>query len=102
MEPHTHDDIWKNYLKYRLQLAKAVASLLATEADDRLGALETNDKYAAAMAGVHYLRKPGALPRQGDVEGMAHYWKDNYNTQGGHGTWKRYVEVWRKTMERKL
>jgi hypothetical protein len=94
MEPATHDDIWRNFLRYRSQLAGAVASLLSSSAADRHNELETNDRYACALARVHYARAPAPLPRAGDVAGMARYWKRHYNTLLGAGTESKYVQTW--------
>lgn len=61
--------------------------------------LEANDKYACAMACVHYSRKGyGALPKAGDVAGMAKYWKKHYNTLLGAGTVEEYESNWQKVM----
>ena len=48
--------------------------------------------YAAAMARVHYLRRPEALPPAGDVEALGQYWKNFYNTFLGKGTVEEFVE----------
>lgn len=94
MEPATHDDIWTNFLNYRSQLAGSVASLLSSPGADKHTELETNDRYACAMARVHYARAPAPLPRAGDVVGMARYWKQYYNTLLGAGTESKYTRKW--------
>jgi hypothetical protein len=38
------------------------------------------------MARIHYYRVAEALPHKDDLEGMAHYWKNYYNTPQGAGT----------------
>jgi len=98
MEPRTHNDIWANFLKYKPALAQAVGSLLSSQNSDRLVELERNDRYASAMARVHYLRVSVALPRAGDVLAMAAYWKDHYNTWKGKGKKEKYVAKWHQTM----
>ena len=94
MEPATHDDIWNNYLNYRSELANRVNSFLSSASADRHDELENNDEYATAMARVHYLRVPAALPAQGDLVGQANYWKQHYNTPLGKGLPKEYIEKW--------
>jgi hypothetical protein len=94
MEPATHDDIWKNYLKYRKKLAEKVGILIVPYKDE-LTALEFSDRYAAAMARVHYLRAPEALPSSGNVAAMAKYWKKYYNTPCGAGTEAQYIVKWK-------
>jgi hypothetical protein len=95
MEPATHDDIWSNYLKYRPTLAQSVRALSTGASASEL---MTNDRYAAAMARVQYLRAPTPLPQAGDLSGQAAYWKDYYNTCAGKGTPGKYVQAWRGAM----
>lgn len=91
MEPATHDDIWKNYLKYKPDLAADVMALAHVRHSE---SLTTDLLYAAAMCRIHYLRAPAALPEQGDYEGQAAYWKEYYNTYLGAGTEEEYLENW--------
>jgi hypothetical protein len=98
MEPATHNDIWENFLKYRAQLADRVKQLLTSVNDNKLIELEVNDKYACAMARVHYLRVSAPLPQAGDVARMAAYWKDHYNTWAGAGKESEYIQRWQEVM----
>ena len=98
MEMATHDDIWKNYLNYRAGLAAKVKALKSAAAAVAESEVENNDLYAAAMARVLYKRAPAALPAAGDLEAMATYWKQYYNTPLGKGTVGKYIEVWNGTM----
>ncbi len=100
MEPATHDDIWNNFLKYKPDLARAINSLMTSPDADKLVDLEKNDTYACAMARVHYQRVPSPLPKAGDVEAMAKYWKNHYNTnhKNAKGTPNKYIEKWNKVM----
>lgn len=89
MEPATHDDIWENYLAYREVMANSVLAfsfdsddLAVPHAKQMIG----NLWYACAMARVHYMRIPEALPRADDLLGQAQYWKAYYNTSAGAGT----------------
>ena len=94
MEPATHDDIWENYLLHRPELAARVARTTRYPGIGMAADMVGNFWYATAMARIHYLRVPKALPEPGDVEGMAHYWKDYYNTLLGAGTVDEYIENW--------
>jgi len=96
MEPSTHDDIWGNYLKYRKNVASIVISFLSNPNADKIRELETNDKYAAAMARVHYMRVSAPLPKAGDIAAQARYWKQHYNTPLGKGVPHEYIEKWNK------
>ena len=85
MEPATEKDIWKNFLKFKPELAKKVGALVG-EADWRALQLTGNLLYQIAMARLHYYRRPEALPSRGDIVAMAQYWKDHYNTYLGKGS----------------
>lgn len=98
MEPNTFYDIQENFLDYRPNLKAKVASLSGfggtavaghhPECDDFPVAEELigNLFFSTAMTRVHYLRAPTALPDALDVDGLAEYWKQWYNTPGGKGT----------------
>ena len=99
MEPTTEKDIWVNYLPRKGGLGEAVGSLLTAvkDVDDLVG----NLFYATAMARVHYLRVPAALPLRVNydtqdeyVHGMAYYWKTFYNTEKGAGEPIDFVNAW--------
>ncbi len=97
MEPDTYHDIWDNYLEYKRALANKVtelASIDSLEEDIRPDAsqLISNLAFAVAMCRVHYLRKKPPLPAAGDISGLAHYWKDHYNTHLGAGTVDEFQE----------
>ncbi|XNS77591.1 hypothetical protein AB6C63_023220 (plasmid) [Vibrio cyclitrophicus] len=97
MEPATHDDIWCNYLAYKRTLANGITELASMQSldDDMLpdaNELMGNLNYAVAMCRVHYLRVKAPLPKAGDVEGMAAYWKQYYNTPLGAGKPQEFVE----------
>ena len=93
MEPATHDDIWHNYLDYRPELASRVSILVSVPIAQSLTA---NMWYAAAMARVHYRRVPAPLPEEGDIEAMAAYWKQHYNSQLGAGQEHEFVANWER------
>ena len=94
MEPATHNDIWKNYLSFREDLALRVLTLSFTPGTPNAMEMIGNMHYACAMARMLYKRVPEALPEAGDVEGMANYWKEHYNTHEGAGTVEEYIENW--------
>ncbi len=96
MEPATHNDIWQNFLKFKKELADKITNLLTSPIADKIEELENNDRYACAMARVHYLRVPEALPAADDIEAIANYWKNHYNTLLGAGTAAQFIAKWRK------
>lgn len=87
MEGKTHDDIWRNFLSYRRELAQKTRELaLSDAAIPQADELIWNLRYAAAMVRLHYFRVPEPLPEAGDVAGLSQYWKRYYNTERGRGT----------------
>ena len=62
MEPVTYQDCWDNYLRYRPELANAVASLCHAEKPS-VNLLQSNHPFSAAMCRVKYLRSPIPLPQ---------------------------------------
>ena len=94
MEPRTHDDIWRHYLRYRTKLARKVDALLSRPGADRPAELLAHERYAAAMVRIHYKRVAEALPSAGDTAGMTRYWKRYYNTRRGKGREAKYAEAW--------
>lgn len=94
IEPNTHDDVWDNYLKYKGDLGGKVLAIDSRDTNN----LITNLAYATAIARIIYLRAPDTLPAANDIEGLAKYWKQYYNTPNGKGcvadfidNYKRYV-----------
>ena len=102
MEPATHDDIWTNFLAYRGELAgaiKAIAARINRGAHPPAEEMAWNLSYAAAMARAHYLRVPEPLPDAGDVEALAAYWKQHYNTPAGAGTEEEFVDSYQLVVD---
>lgn len=85
MEKATHDDIWKNFIRYRPELLRLMPGLLIPT-QDPCHQMRFNMIYAAAMCAVHYRRARHSIPDLGDINGMAVYWKTYYNTVKGAGT----------------
>ncbi|HUK41538.1 MAG TPA: hypothetical protein VLX11_10850 [Candidatus Acidoferrales bacterium] len=96
METATHDDCWNNYLKFRVPLANRVKQTLEPGQKAQAVVMKVNDRYAAAMCRVRYMRVSAALPSGDDIEAMANYWKEHYNTPLGAGTPEEFVSKWRE------
>jgi hypothetical protein len=58
------------------------------------GTMQVNDRYAAAMCRIRYLRVPAPLPAPDDIQAMANYWKEHYNTPLGAGTPEEFLDKW--------
>lgn len=96
MEPNTFNDIVNNYLKYKPELRQKVLEVASTN-DFRAAELVNNDKLACAMARVHYLRVPKAIPH--GLEEQAAYYKQYYNTPLGAATVDEYIKNYHKYVE---
>ena len=92
IEPDTIDDIYINFLKYRPSLRISVDELM-TSAFGRYESAVSNLAFATALARLVYYRAPDALPAHNDVEGMAAYWKQHYNTVLGKGTEEQFINA---------
>ncbi len=94
MEPETERDIWLNYLQYRHSLAEKIYDITSVTRPG--GHLKFNLAYQIAMARIHYLRVQKPLPEADDITGLAHYWKDFYNTDQGQGSVQDFLENYLK------
>lgn len=92
MEPATYDDIWGAYLDYRPDLSARVRSAVSTHTRPPADRLKWDFRLATIMCRLHYRRVQDALPHEHDVWGMAHYWKQHYNTPLGAGTPQEFVD----------
>lgn len=97
MEPATHDDIWRSWLRYQPALRETMmlAFVPATTEPDAQR-LVTDMGYAVAMCRLHYRRVSEALPSAGDVAALARYWKLYYNTMRGRGTEAEFIQNYRR------
>tara|TARA_R100000458_G_scaffold13356_1_gene11128 strand:- start:120 stop:602 length:483 start_codon:yes stop_codon:yes gene_type:complete len=106
VETATAYDICKNYLVYKKALAKRIASAVHVPIDvifnpDREQLKELlwyNLAFGAIFCRLVYRRVPSALPR--DTEGMAKYWKQNYNTMLGKGTVQHFLDLEKERKDR--
>lgn len=95
IEPATRQDIYVNWLKYRPDVRDRVNRLAASGAmfDDQL---VFNLAYATAIARLVYYRQPDPLPAADDIDGLAGYWKQHFNTPLGKGTAAEFAENYRR------
>lgn len=87
MEPATHHDIHKNFLRHNMTLKIRVnqyAGFFSGDMPDP-GELIGNLFYATAMCRVHYRRVRDPLPSN-EPYALAEYWKQWFNTRLGKGT----------------
>lgn len=84
MEPATARDMWTNYIRYRPDIRDKMNDLLGKWPDGSVSPIIGNLYYAAAMCRLRYVRVPAPHPEL-DLEKMAAYWKQWYNTPQGAG-----------------
>lgn len=89
VEPFTHADCWRTYLRYRAPLAEQVLDFaprmyITPDPIDRVEADALIDlRYCCAIARIKILRAPERLPAPGDWDAMADYHKRFYNSALG-------------------
>lgn len=90
MEPDTETDIWNNYLRYRISRDIMVTRITGVTGPS-VAALEANLIYQIVMARLHYRRIKDPLPPPKDIDGLARYWKQHWNTHLGAGTEEEFI-----------
>lgn len=93
MEPNTHDDLWDNFIDYQPQLRRVMRHTFGTLAHCTCDRMISDMLYAAVMARLQYYRRPEPLPDE-DLGEISAYWKQWYNTPGGHGTRPQFNQNW--------
>lgn len=83
MEDATYHDLFDNYLNYHPVLKNQVLSTCSFESMPPAIEMVWNLKYATIIARVDYLRRPEALPKVGDLDGVWDYYKKYYNSSKG-------------------
>lgn len=94
MEPATHDDIWTHYLAFNRSLGDSIR-VYGSDAQSMVG----NLYYATAMARAHYRRVKEGLPAADDIQGLARYWKEYFNTPSGKGTEAECIRNYRELVK---
>ncbi len=111
IEPATAKDIVTRYAgqrpHIRARIGAALHGLLPPDVawdenwtDDDNAALEfrlvSDLAFQTAIARVRFWMVPAPLPDAGDIEGLADYWKQNFNTPAGHGTIGQFILNYRE------
>ena len=91
MEPMTFQEIAEYCQRKQIQLAD--------ELPCTVWRLVFDPVFAAAMARVFFMRFPEPLPEPDDIEGLASYAKDYWNTELGKATESDYFEAWSRHYE---
>jgi|TARA_R100001530_G_C4303971_1_gene151221 hypothetical protein len=99
VESFTAKDCVDNYLVFRNRTFTDVASALQRDvkevkemSQEDLHELLWHDIVAGIVfCRLKYRRVPTPIPN--DIEGLARYWKDHYNTESGAGTISHFLEM---------
>ena len=89
MEPNTYNDVME-YIKRRQEQFPILVHDMPKPAEY----MAFDPVYAAAIGRVFLLRVPKPLPLTNDIEGLAKYAKDHWNTHLGAAKWEDYLEAW--------
>lgn len=96
MEPATMRDIWDNYINYRAELKRLLASEFGMIRADECR-LQYDIEYSIVMARLKYRRSKYLLPYNStDIEGLAEAWKRDYNTYLGKGKTSEFISKYKK------
>ena len=107
MEPATADDICRRHLSTRSELAVRLAKATwphcrtptaysHLDAKDIARLLVEDLRFATIMCRLRYWMMPAPLPAASDVDSLAQYWKQHYNTVLGSGKAVEWSEKYRR------
>jgi hypothetical protein len=92
VEPATINDTIENYVSYRPAIKSKLWELGFDEKDSKIRVM-SSIALQVAFCRLKYRRDKHALPKCGDLEGQAEYWKRVYNSYKGKGTVKHFIEA---------
>jgi hypothetical protein len=104
VEPKTHEDIHRNYLRFHPDLASLIYKISGMPWNN-IGTIPFDEelvynlRYSACMARLKYYRNSKALPGFNDINSQANYWKDIYNTENGKGIVAGYLITYDKYLK---
>lgn len=91
MEPATYDDVVA-YIKRNPERFV----MLAHDLPELAEYMAFHPDFGAAIGRVFLLRVPKPLPDSDDIDGLAKYAKDHWNTHLGAAKWQDYRDAWLK------
>lgn len=91
MEPATLHDIYVNYLNHRPERGGMVERLTGISVPS-MAHLQHDPIYSTVMARLHYRRVSDPFPQPGDLNGLAEYAKEHFNTPLGKATVEKYID----------
>ncbi len=90
IEKNTIDDVLKNYAGYRPHIMNALLEFGLKQGDVYFSVV-SNIALQIAFCRICYWRVPEPIPK--NLEAMANYWKEHYNTKGGKGTVEHFLKA---------
>jgi len=99
IEPDTHQDIYDNFLRYKLPLREKILNECNYAGMPPHYNLIYNLAYAILIARIKYLRSPALLPKVNDINGFAEYWKNYYNSSKGAGSEVNFINAYNKYVQ---
>lgn len=93
IEPRTFEDMM-TWVALSDQRQAAIKPFIASKPYPHVKQVCGNLFLATAASRLYYWRVTKPLPASDDLPGMAHYWKDYYNTSAGKGTPDKFIQAW--------
>jgi len=90
VEPRTMRDNYTNFIDARKDLARQIRQVSGVGNPDE-EQLTYNPIFGAIMARIWLYRRPGALPPAHDIQAMAEYAREHYNTTAGAASAEKYL-----------
>ena len=92
VEPFTMIDTIDNYINYRPNLKIKIYGLGYDDVDSEIR-LMSNMALQVAFCRLKYRRDKHPLPKAGNIEAQAKYWKRVYNSEKGRGTVEHFIKA---------
>lgn len=96
MEPVAFDDLTLRYFPVRPNIRASVMCVLPPGTQMSFDLLESDDRFAFAMARAHFLKVPEPIPPHDDLEALSFYAKKYWNSMAGKATPVKYLADYRR------
>lgn len=102
MQKNAYDDVWDRAIASSVTMRAKVRLLLGYEGKPPAERMASDLALASVMARLYYWLVKEPLPTSTNIEAMARYWKQYYNTSLGAGTEKEFMESYARFVEQDL
>lgn len=86
MQKSTFDDVWDRAVMPNIAMKAKIRLLLGYEGRPNADRIASDLLLATVMARLFYYLIPESFPKENDIDGLAHYYKQHYNTPSGKAT----------------